>query len=89
MQTLRENKCQPRLLYTAKLSIVIDEKQTNKQTKNKIFHDKTKFKQYFSIKPALQKILQGKFQHKEANYTSKNQEINLLTTNSKEGNHKT
>jgi hypothetical protein len=39
IQTLREQKCQPRLLYTAKLSITID-------GKIKIFHDKTKFKQY-------------------------------------------
>jgi hypothetical protein len=33
MQTLREHKCQPRLLYPAKLSITID-----KETK--VFHDK-------------------------------------------------
>ena len=33
-QTLREHKCHPRLLYTSKLSITIDEK-------SKIFHDKT------------------------------------------------
>jgi hypothetical protein len=36
---------------------------------NKIFHDKTKFKQYLSTKPALQKIIKGKLQHKEGNYT--------------------
>jgi hypothetical protein len=35
IQTLRENKCQPRLLYPAKLSVTID-------GKTKIFHDKTK-----------------------------------------------
>jgi hypothetical protein len=39
MQTLREHKCQPRLLYPAKLSITIG-------GKNKVFHDKTKFTQY-------------------------------------------
>jgi hypothetical protein len=33
IQTLREHKCQPRLLYQAKLSITIDEE-------TKIFHDK-------------------------------------------------
>jgi hypothetical protein len=33
IQTLREHKCQPRLLYPAKLSISIDRE-------NKIFHDK-------------------------------------------------
>ena len=38
----------------------------NHQTeKNKIFHDKTKFKQYLSTNPALQKTLEGKLQHKE------------------------
>jgi hypothetical protein len=36
VQTLREHKCQPRLLYLAKLSITID-------GETKIFHDKTKF----------------------------------------------
>jgi hypothetical protein len=38
MQTLREHKGHPRLLYLAKLSINIDEE-------TKIFQDKTKFKQ--------------------------------------------
>ena len=36
IQTLREHKRQPRLLYPAKLSIIID-------GETKIFHDKTKF----------------------------------------------
>jgi hypothetical protein len=36
IQTLREHKCQSRLLYPAKLSITIDRG-------TKIFHDKTKF----------------------------------------------
>jgi hypothetical protein len=45
LQTLREHKCQPRLLYPAKLSITI-------YRENKIFHDKTKFTQYVSINPA-------------------------------------
>jgi hypothetical protein len=35
-QTLREHKCQPRLLYPAKLPIAIDRE-------NKIFHDKSEF----------------------------------------------
>jgi hypothetical protein len=39
IQTLREHKCQPRLLYPAKFSITID-------VETKIFHDKTKFTQY-------------------------------------------
>jgi hypothetical protein len=58
MQTLREHKCQPRLFYPAKLSINIDEE-------NKIFQEKTKFKEYLSTNLALQRILEGKLQHKE------------------------
>jgi hypothetical protein len=38
IQTLREHKCQLRLLYPIKFSITIDEE-------TKIFHDKTKFTQ--------------------------------------------
>jgi hypothetical protein len=44
MQTIREPKCQ--LLYPAKLSIIIHED-------TKMFHDKTKLKQYLSTNPAL------------------------------------
>jgi hypothetical protein len=58
IQTLREQICQPRLLYPAKLSIII-----NGETK--IFYDKTKFTQYLSTNPALQRIIEGKHQHKE------------------------
>jgi hypothetical protein len=50
IKTLREHKCQPRLLYPAKLSINIDEE-------TKVFHDKTKFTQYLSMNPALQRII--------------------------------
>jgi hypothetical protein len=53
LQTLREDKCQPRLLYPGKLSITID-------GETKVFHDKTKFIQYHSIDPALQRIIKGK-----------------------------
>jgi hypothetical protein len=62
MQTLRELKCQPRILYPAKLSINIDGQP-------KISQDKTKFKQHLSTNPALQRILEGKLQHKEVTYT--------------------
>jgi hypothetical protein len=55
-------KCHPRLLYPAKLSISID-------GETKVFHDKTKFTQYLSMNPALQRIIKGKFQHKEGNYS--------------------
>ena len=62
MQTIREHKCQPKLLYPAKLSITID-------GETKIFHDKTKFTQYLSTNPALQRIIGGKHQYKEGNFT--------------------
>jgi hypothetical protein len=52
IQTLREHKCQPGLLYPAKLSITID-------GKTKIFHDKTTFTQYLSTNPALQRIMEN------------------------------
>ena len=61
IQTLREHKCQPRILYPAKLSITLD-------GETKVFHDKTKFTQYLSMNPALQRIIKGKLQHKEENY---------------------
>jgi hypothetical protein len=34
-----------------------------------IFHDKNKFTQYLSTNPALQRIINGKLQQKEQNYT--------------------
>jgi hypothetical protein len=45
-----------------KLTITID-------GETKIFYDKTKFAQYLSTNPALQRIINGKLQHKEVNYT--------------------
>jgi hypothetical protein len=50
IHTLRKHKCQPRLLYPAKLSINIG-------GETKIFHDKTKFIQYLSTILALQRII--------------------------------
>jgi hypothetical protein len=61
IQTLREHKCHPRLLYTAKLSITID-------GETKVFHDKTKFTHYLSMNPALQRITEKK-QYKDRNHT--------------------
>jgi hypothetical protein len=61
IQTLREHKCQPRLLYPSKLSITIDRE-------TKVFHDKTKFTQYLSMNPALQRIIKRKHQHEDGNY---------------------
>jgi hypothetical protein len=62
IEALREYKCQPRLLYTAKFSIT-------KHGETKIFQDKTKFTKYLFINPALQRIIYGKHQHKERKYT--------------------
>jgi hypothetical protein len=61
IQALREHKCQPRLLYPAKLLITID-------GESKVFHDKTKFTQYLSMNPALQRIITGKHQYEDRNY---------------------
>ena len=72
IQTLREHKCQPRLLYPAKLSINID-------GKNKIFQDKTKFKPYLSTNQALQR---GKLQHRNIPAPKKGQDIKHLTKKS-------
>jgi hypothetical protein len=62
IQTPRQHKCHPRLLYPAKLSMTID-------GQTKIFQDKNKFTQYLSTKSGLQRIIDGKHQHKEGNYT--------------------
>jgi hypothetical protein len=45
----------------SKLSITID-------GETKEFHDKTKFTQYLSRNPALQRIIKGKYQHKDRNH---------------------
>jgi hypothetical protein len=50
MRTLRKHKCQPKILYPTKLSI-------NIHGENKIFQDKTKFKQYLPTNPTRQRIL--------------------------------
>ena len=55
----------PRRLYQAKLSIPID-------GENKIFQDKSKFKQYLSTNTDLKKILEGKLQPKEDNCIQQN-----------------
>jgi hypothetical protein len=61
IQTLRELKYQPRLLYPTKLSNTIE-------GATKGFYDKTKFKQYLSMNLVLQKIVMGKYQRKDRNY---------------------
>jgi hypothetical protein len=52
IQTLKENKCQPRLVYPAKLRFVIE-------GEIKTFNNKEKLKECETTKPALQKILKG------------------------------
>jgi hypothetical protein len=62
IQTLREHKCQPRLLYPAKFLITID-------GETKVFHDKINFTHYFSTTPALQRIItEKKKQYKDGNH---------------------
>ena len=64
LQTQRDNKCQIRLLYAEKFL-------TTTERRNKIFYDKTRFKQYLSTNLTLQKMLEEKFQSKEHSYTYK------------------
>ena len=64
-QTLSDHGCKPRLLFPAKLAFTID-------GENKIFQEKNRFKQYVATNPALQKVLEGKPQTKEANNTHNN-----------------
>jgi hypothetical protein len=54
---------------------------------NKIFHDKTKFTQYFSTNPALQRIIDGKSITRRETIQKKYQDNNLLLTNQKEDSH--
>jgi hypothetical protein len=58
IQTLREHKFEPRLLYPAKLSITIE-------GETKVFHNKTKFTHYLPKNPALQRIITAKTQQKD------------------------
>jgi hypothetical protein len=53
IQTLREHKCQPRLLHPSKLSINID-------GESKDFNDKRIFTHYLSTNQALQRIITEK-----------------------------
>jgi hypothetical protein len=65
MQTLREHKCQHRLLYPAKLSINID-------GETKISQDKTKFKLYIYQSstvedPRRKTATEGRYLHQRKN----------------------
>jgi hypothetical protein len=61
IQTLREHKYQPTLLYPAKLLITIDRETRCSMTKPDL--------QNLSKNPALQSLIDGKHQHKKGNYT--------------------
>ena len=81
IQTLREHKCQPRLLHPAKLSITID-------GETKEFQDKTKFTHYLSTNTALQRIITEKKNNTRTEIKpQKKQECNP-STNQKEDSHK-
>uniref|UniRef100_A0A8D2DK81 L1 transposable element RRM domain-containing protein n=1 Tax=Sciurus vulgaris TaxID=55149 RepID=A0A8D2DK81_SCIVU len=63
-QALKENGCQPRILYPAKLTFKFDDEI-------KSFHDKQKLKEFTKRKPALQNILNKIFHEEEM----KNKEV--------------
>lgn len=65
LQTLRDHRHQPRILYTAKLSITTDRQR-------KKFHNKTKFKGTLSTNLSLQKALEGKPQLEEVKHIQGN-----------------
>jgi hypothetical protein len=67
----------PTQLFPAKLSIITDGEA-------KIFQDKTKFKQYLPTNPALQRILEGKFQQKEGTSTKERTLLNISQESRKE-----
>jgi hypothetical protein len=66
-QVLKESNCQPRLLYSAKLSFLIE-------GENKTSHNKEKQKEFTTTKWALQKILKGILHIEEENKDRKTQE---------------
>ena len=68
MHTLTEHKCQPKRLYATKHSITI-------HVETKTFHDKTKFKQYLSTFPVLQRIIEENIQYKDSNYIQENKKL--------------
>jgi hypothetical protein len=49
--------------------ITIPSKTLIHHRETKIFHNKTKFKQYLSMNSALQRVIKEKLYHQEGNYT--------------------
>ena len=76
-----ETKKRPQTPDPPKLSTTIN-------GENKIFHGKTRFKQYLSTNPVIQKVLEGKLQPKEANCKHR-QEISPHPQTLKKGNTQT
>jgi hypothetical protein len=73
IQTLRENKCQSRLLYPAKLSITID-------GETKVSHVKTKFTHYLSTNLNLQRITAEKNNTMTETHPRKSKKVILQQT---------
>jgi hypothetical protein len=80
IQTLREHKFQPMLLYPAKLSITLD-------GETKVFHDRTKFTHYLSTNPALQRIITEKKIQGQKPHLTKSKKV-IPQKNLKEDSHK-
>lgn len=73
LQTLKDHRCQPKLLYPEKLSIGVNRE-------NKLFYDKAKCKQYHSTNQALLKFMEEKCLPKEVNYTQEGSQRRLAFT---------
>jgi hypothetical protein len=82
IQTLREHKCQPRLLYPAKLSITID-------GETKVFHEKKIYTvSFYKSSPTKDNEWMENTNRKTETTLKKKQDINLLTRNPKDESHK-
>jgi hypothetical protein len=77
IQKLREHKCQPRLLNTAKLSIT-------SYGETKVFQDRTKFTHYLSTNPAVQRIITEKKKQKKKQKKNKKKTTTTTTTTKKQ-----
>ena len=71
-QALKENGCQPRILYPAKLTFKFD-------NEIKSFHDKQKLKEFTKRKPALQNTLSKIFHEEEMKNKETNQQWEELS----------
>ena len=71
-QALKENRCQPRILYPAKLTFRFDDEI-------KSFHEKEKLKELTKRKPALQNILSKIFHEEEMKNKQANQQREELS----------